>query len=160
MLTLVPGAVALAELEAIWREGTPARLDPATAPGIVRAATRIGEIAAGSAPVYGVNTGFGKLASIRIDAVDVATQQRNLILSHCCGVGEPLPPAVVRLVLALKLASLGRGASGVQPATVALLEAMLARDLLPVIPGQGSVGASVSQLFALSSGPVGGKTSR
>ena len=72
----------------------------------------------------------------------MATLQRNLILSHCCGVGEPLPPAVVRLVLALKLASLGRGASGVQPATVALIEAMLARDVLPVIPGQGSVGAS------------------
>ena len=121
MLTLTPGAGLARRARA--RSGArarPSRLDPATAPGIARAAARIGAIAAGAAPVYGVNTGFGKLASIRIDAGDVATLQRNLILSHCCGVGEPLPPAVVRLVLALKLASLGRGASGVQPATVAL----------------------------------------
>jgi histidine ammonia-lyase len=142
MLTLTPGRVALAELERVWREGEAARLDPATGPGIARAAARIGAIAAGGAPVYGVNTGFGKLASIRIEARDVAALQRNLILSHCCGVGEPLPPAMVRLVLALKLASLGRGASGVQPATVELIEAMLSRGVLPVIPGQGSVGAS------------------
>jgi histidine ammonia-lyase len=142
MLTLTPGRVALADLERVWREGDAARLDPATGPGIARAAARIGAIAAGGAPVYGVNTGFGKLASIRIEARDVAALQRNLILSHCCGVGEPLPPAMVRLVLALKLASLGRGASGVQPATVELIEAMLSRGVLPVIPGQGSVGAS------------------
>jgi histidine ammonia-lyase len=142
MLTLTPGRVALAELERVWREGEAARLDPATGPGIARAAARIGAIAAGGAPVYGVNTGFGKLASIRIEARDVTALQRNLILSHCCGVGEPLPPAMVRLVLALKLASLGRGASGVQPATVELIEAMLSRGVLPVIPGQGSVGAS------------------
>jgi histidine ammonia-lyase len=142
MLTLTPGRVSLAELERVWRDGAPVRLDAATAPGIARAAARIGAIAAGAAPVYGVNTGFGKLASIRIEAGDVATLQRNLILSHCCGVGDPLPPAVVRLVLALKLASLGRGASGVQPATVALIEAMLAREVLPVIPEKGSVGAS------------------
>jgi histidine ammonia-lyase len=102
----------------------------------------VAEIAAGDAPVYGVNTGFGKLASIRIDAGDVATLQRNLILSHCSGTGAPLPDAVVRLVMALKLLSLGRGASGVRPETVTLLEAMLARGVLPVIPGQGSVGAS------------------
>jgi histidine ammonia-lyase len=142
MLTLTPGRVALADLERVWREGDAARLDPATGPGIARAAARIGAIAAGGAPVYGVNTGFGKLASIRIEARDVTALQRNLILSHCCGVGEPLPPAMVRLVLALKLASLGRGASGVQPATVELIEAMLSRGVLPVIPGQGSVGAS------------------
>jgi histidine ammonia-lyase len=142
MITLTPGQVSLADLERIWREGVPARLDPSTAPGIARAAARIAEIAAGAAPVYGVNTGFGKLASIRIDAADVATLQRNLILSHCCGVGDPLPPDVVRLVLALKLVSLGRGASGVRPETVALIEAMLARDVLPVIPEKGSVGAS------------------
>ncbi|KFI31194.1 histidine ammonia-lyase [Haematobacter massiliensis] len=141
-IMLVPGQVTLAQLERIYREGVAARLDPATAPGIARAAARIAAIAAGNEAVYGVNTGFGKLASIRIGAADTATLQRNLILSHCCGVGEPLPDAVVRLILALKLVSLGRGASGVRPEVTMLLEEMLARDVVPVIPGQGSVGAS------------------
>ncbi|MFP4451266.1 MAG: histidine ammonia-lyase, partial [Rhodosalinus sp.] len=96
----------------------------------------------GQAAVYGVNTGFGKLATVRIPAADTATLQRKLILSHAAGVGEPLEPETVRLMLALKLLSLGRGASGVRWEVVALLEAMLARDVLPVVPVQGSVGAS------------------
>ncbi|MEI4487601.1 histidine ammonia-lyase [Frigidibacter sp. MR17.14] len=142
MITLTPGAVPLAALEAIWRDAAPVRLDPATAPAIARGAARIAEIAGGDAPVYGINTGFGKLASIRIGAGDVATLQRNLILSHCCGVGAPLAAPEVRLIMALKLISLGRGASGVRPEVTALLEAMLNRGVLPVIPEQGSVGAS------------------
>ncbi len=92
--------------------------------------------------MYGINTGFGKLACIRIDAADVVTLQRNLILSHCCGVGEPLPENIVRLIMALKLIGLGRGASGVRLELVRRLEAMLARGVIPVIPAQGSVGAS------------------
>ena len=79
---------------------------------------------------------------MRIAPADTATLQRNLILSHCCGVGEPVEPQTVRLIMVLKLLSLGRGASGVRPEVVALLEAMLAQDVLPVIPSQGSVGAS------------------
>ncbi|MEI4470969.1 histidine ammonia-lyase [Frigidibacter sp. MR17.24] len=142
MITLTPGSVTLAQLEAIWRDAAPARLCPSTAPAIARGAARIAEIAAGTEAVYGINTGFGKLASIRIDAADVATLQRNLILSHCCGVGAPLGHAEVRLIMALKLISLGRGASGVRPEVTALLEAMLARGVMPVIPEQGSVGAS------------------
>ncbi|MBB94936.1 MAG: histidine ammonia-lyase [Rhodobacteraceae bacterium] len=140
--TLMPGAVTLAELEDIYRNGTPVTLDPSSHAGITRAAERIARIAASDAPVYGVNTGFGKLASIRVDAADTARLQRNLILSHCCGVGTPLGADIVRLILALKLVSLGRGASGVRMELVVLLENMLARGVLPVIPGQGSVGAS------------------
>ncbi|WMS44347.1 histidine ammonia-lyase [Acuticoccus sp. MNP-M23] len=102
----------------------------------------IAEAARGKAPVYGVNTGFGKLASRRIDAADTETLQRNIILSHAAGVGDPLPPAVVRLVLATKVASLAVGASGVRWQTLQLIQQMLERDCLPVIPGQGSVGAS------------------
>ncbi|MFN3546150.1 MAG: histidine ammonia-lyase [Mesorhizobium sp.] len=142
MITLHPGAVPLATLERLYRSSEPARLDDAFRPGIAAAAARITAIAGGSAAVYGINTGFGKLASVRIAAEDVATLQRNLILSHCCGVGQPLPADVVRLVMALKLISLGRGASGVRPATVELIEAMLARGVVPVIPEKGSVGAS------------------
>ncbi|MBL8581830.1 MAG: histidine ammonia-lyase [Rhizobiaceae bacterium] len=140
-IVLHPGAIPLAALRAIW-EGAVPRLDDECRPRITAAAKVIEGIVAKGEPVYGVNTGFGKLASVRIPAGDVETLQRNLILSHCCGVGQPLPADIVRLIMALKLISLGRGASGVRPATVALLEAMLANDILPIIPEKGSVGAS------------------
>ena len=142
MLTLVPGQATLAQLETIWREGVPVRLDDAARPGILASAGKIAAAAAGDEGVYGVNTGFGKLASVRIAPEDTAKLQRNLILSHCCGVGEPLDLRAVRLVMALKLLSLGRGASGVRIKIVELIEAMLAKGVMPVIPEQGSVGAS------------------
>ena len=141
-IILHPGSVPLETLESIYWTGEVARLDPAADAGIVRAAARIAEIAAGNAPVYGINTGFGKLASIRIDAADIATLQRNLILSHCCGVGQPLAENIVRLIMSLKLISLGRGASGIRLELVRLIEAMLERGVIPVIPEKGSVGAS------------------
>ncbi len=141
-LILTPGAVTLDELERVWRQGLAVRLHDGARAGIVASAERIAAAAAGDAPVYGVNTGFGKLASVRIAPADTATLQRNLILSHCCGVGEPIEEPTVRLIMALKLLSLGRGASGVRPVLVELIEAMLARSVTPVIPAQGSVGAS------------------
>lgn len=141
-LTLIPGAATLAQLETLWRDGVPARLDPGARAPVEAAAARIAAAAKGEAAVYGVNTGFGKLASVKIAAQDTATLQRNLILSHCCGVGAPLDAAATRLMMALKLLSLGRGASGVRWEIVALIEAMLARDVVPVVPAQGSVGAS------------------
>ena len=139
---LEPGAVRLEELERIWRSGLAARLDDRARPAIEAAAALVAAAARGEEAVYGVNTGFGKLASVKIAADDTALLQRNLILSHCCGVGEPLDSSTVRLMMTLKLLSLGRGASGVRMETVALIEAMLARGVLPVIPRQGSVGAS------------------
>ena len=141
-LTLSPGHVTLDQLQAIYWDGQAARLDAACRPAILRASEVIDRIAKGEAAVYGINTGFGKLASVKIAAGDVATLQRNLILSHCCGVGAPLATEIVRLVMALKLASLGRGASGVKPSTVELIEAMLEKGVVPVIPEKGSVGAS------------------
>lgn len=139
---LRPGSVPLSDLETIYWTGAPARLDAAFDAGIAKAAARIAEIVAGNAPVYGINTGFGKLASIKIDSSDVATLQRNLILSHCCGVGQPLTEDIVRLIMALKLISLGRGASGVRLELVRLIEAMLDKGVIPLIPEKGSVGAS------------------
>lgn len=141
-ITLHPGSVPLKTLETIYWTGESARLDASFDAGILKAAARIAEIAAGDEPVYGINTGFGKLASIKIAPADVATLQRNLILSHCCGVGKPLAENIVRLIMALKLISLGRGASGVRIEIVRLLEAMQAKGVIPVIPEQGSVGAS------------------
>ncbi|MDF2809800.1 MAG: histidine ammonia-lyase [Microvirga sp.] len=140
-LVLTPGSVSLASWRAIFR-GAGVALDPACRPAIVRAAEAVAAIVAKGEPVYGINTGFGKLASVRIPAADLATLQRNIVLSHAAGVGEPMPPPIVRLMMALKLASLAQGASGVQPATIAMLEAFIERGLIPVIPSQGSVGAS------------------
>lgn len=140
-VTLRPGDVALPEWRAIYR-GADVRLDPASAPAIAASAAAVGRIIAKGEPAYGINTGFGKLASVRIEAGDLATLQRNIVLSHAAGVGEPSPVPVARLMLALKLASLAQGASGVAPGTIALLEALLAGGLTPVIPCQGSVGAS------------------
>jgi histidine ammonia-lyase len=141
-LVLTPGEVTLATLRQIYRFGAPVVLDRAARPGIEASAALIAKAAAGDVPVYGVNTGFGKLASIRIPLADTATLQRNLILSHCAGVGEPIPRTITRLMMTLKLLSLGRGASGVRWMLIELLEAMLARDVTPVVPAQGSVGAS------------------
>lgn len=141
-MTLTPGNATLDQLRDIWARQMPVTLDPRCHAGINVAAAIVAKAASGAEAVYGINTGFGKLASVKIAAKDVATLQRNLILSHCCGVGEPLDAATTRLMMALKLLSLERGASGVAMSTVAIIEAMLARGVVPVIPSQGSVGAS------------------
>ncbi len=140
-LTLLPGAVPLAAWRAVLN-GAGAVLDPACQPSIQRAADAVAAILGRGAPVYGINTGFGRLAHIGIPADDLLALQRNIVLSHAAGVGDPMPGPVARLMMALKLANLGQGASGVQPGTLALLQDMLARGVVPVVPGQGSVGAS------------------
>lgn len=138
---LKPGAATLADWRAIY-SGAAVQLDPGTRPPVEASARTVAAIIAKGDAVYGINTGFGKLANVRIGPDDLATLQRNIVLSHAAGVGEPLPRAVVRLVMALKLASLAQGASGVQLATLDHLAQCLTHDLVPVIPGQGSVGAS------------------
>jgi len=141
-ITLKPGETSLATLEEIYRKQEYAALDPACHKAMQNSAAIVASAAKGDAPVYGVNTGFGKLANKRIAPDDVETLQRNLILSHCAGVGEPFDKATARLIIILKLISLGRGVSGVSMNIVTQLEAMLARGVTPVIPCQGSVGAS------------------
>ena len=140
-VVLQPGHVSLGEWRAVY-EGAVAVLDESCAPRIAASAAAISRILERDQPIYGINTGFGKLASVRIDDADLAVLQRNIVLSHCAGVGEPMPAPITRLMIALKLASLAQGASGVQPATVKLLSALLTHGLTPVIPSQGSVGAS------------------
>lgn len=142
MITLTPGTADLHILRRIYREDGPVCLDLAAKAAVERAAHVVAGAAAGDAPVYGVNTGFGKLAHVRIAPADTETLQRNLVLSHCCGVGPSLGMAQTRLMMALKILSLGRGASGVRWAVIAMLQDMLAAGITPVIPEQGSVGAS------------------
>lgn len=140
-MLLTPGTVSYSAWRAIY-DGDTVALDQGCREGIAASAAAVRRILAHGEPVYGVNTGFGKLASVSIAPADLATLQRNIVLSHAAGVGEPMPARVARLMIALKLASLARGASGVAPATVEMLEALLAKDLIPVIPAKGSVGAS------------------
>ncbi|MFM7284728.1 MAG: histidine ammonia-lyase [Betaproteobacteria bacterium] len=140
-MTLAPGTVTLAQ----WREiyhGTAPELDPACREGVRSSAATVERMVAAGDPIYGVNTGFGKLSSVRIATEDLERLQRNIVLSHAAGVGDSTAPQVTRLMMALKLLSLAHGASGIRLATLDLLEAMLARDITPVVPAQGSVGAS------------------
>ncbi len=141
-MLLRPGRFSLEDLLAIHARGTALQLDPAAHAGIAASAAVVQRAAAGDTPVYGVNTGFGKLASTRIGEGDLATLQVNLIRSHSVGVGEPLAPAVVRLMLALKAASLARGASGVRRVVIDTLLSAYNAGLVPYVPCQGSVGAS------------------
>ena len=137
-----PGHFTLDQLQAIHAGLQPLSLEPAAREAIRASAAVVQRAAAGDAPVYGVNTGFGKLASTRISAADLATLQLNLIRSHAVGVGEPLDAATVRLMLALKAGSLARGHSGVREAVVDALIAVHNAGLVPLVPSQGSVGAS------------------
>jgi histidine ammonia-lyase len=141
MTMLAAGRVPLRAWASVL-DGATLPLDPACREAIDRGAAAVARVVASGATVYGVNTGFGKLASVCIPERDLAALQRNLILSHACGVGPALPAPTVRLMLAMKAASLARGASGVRWDVVAMLEAMRARGVLPLIPRQGSVGAS------------------
>ncbi|MBL8772745.1 MAG: aromatic amino acid lyase, partial [Phenylobacterium sp.] len=111
-VTLRPGDVPMSEWRAIYR-GADVRLDPGCATVVKASAEAVGRIVAKGEPAYGINTGFGKLASVRIGPEDLAALQRNIVLSHAGGVGEPSPEPIARLMLALKLASLAQGASGV-----------------------------------------------
>jgi histidine ammonia-lyase len=141
-MLLRPGALTLEELQAVHAGGQPLVMDPGALPGILASAAVVRRAAEADAPVYGVNTGFGKLASTRISESDLATLQLNLIRSHSVGVGEPLPAPVLRLMLALKAASLARGHSGVRPVVIDTLLAVHNAGLVPCVPSQGSVGAS------------------
>jgi histidine ammonia-lyase len=140
-VTLRPGKATLADWRRILR-GERIALDPESHAAVVASAAAVQHILGRGEPVYGINTGFGKLAAVRIDSADLAALQRNIVLSHAAGVGQPASVGVTRLMMALKLASLAQGFSGVRPETLALIEAMLDRDVTPVAPSQGSVGAS------------------
>ena len=140
-VSLNPGAAHLTDWRAIL-DGAVASLGGESAKNIASGQKIVEEIVAAGTVTYGVNTGFGKLASVRIADADLAKLQSNLIVSHAVGTGPALPDGVVRLLLAMKAASLARGASGVRPVVIEALTNALKADALPVIPAKGSVGAS------------------
>jgi histidine ammonia-lyase len=141
-LILQPGSTNLEQLQQLYRSGASAVLVDSARAHVDAAATRVADAAGGSEAVYGVNTGFGKLASVKIRPDDTETLQRNLILSHSSGVGDAIPTPIARLMMALKLLSLGRGASGVRWLVIEQIQDMLAKGVTPIVPAQGSVGAS------------------
>ena len=142
MPSIALGRLTLDQLASVHRGGTGVSIPPACLPAVEASADLVQRLARGSAPVYGVNTGFGKLADKRIGASELEALQINLIRSHSVGVGEPLSPAIVRLILALKAASLLRGYSGVRLPVIRALVDTFNAGLTPCIPAQGSVGAS------------------
>jgi histidine ammonia-lyase len=142
-LTLVPGQLTMAQLRHLCSPTPPqVAIDPACRDGIRASAALVKKATEGDAAVYGVNTGFGKLAMKRIAREDLATLQLKLLRSHAVGVGEPMSERVVRLILVLKATSLARGYSGVREEVVDALIALHNAGVIPVIPCQGSVGAS------------------
>src|SRR6478752_2897117 len=140
-MKLDPTNVDLATLRQLWSSAE-ASLDDASMQRVADAAASVERIVASGETVYGVNTGFGLLANTRIPNHRLAELQTNLILSHSAGLGDPLPRHVTRLMIVLKLLGLGRGYSGVRPLVIEALQALLDRNAMPVIPSQGSVGAS------------------
>ena len=141
-VTLNPGQVDLALLRRIHAGGITLQLADSTATGMDAAQAAVQRIVDHDEVVYGINTGFGKLASTRIGNDHLAELQRNLVLSHSVGTGVPLDAAVVRLVLATKAVSLARGHSGVRPALAHALLQLFNAGITPAIPCKGSVGAS------------------
>ena len=141
-LQLRPGALDLAALHSVWQGPTAATLVPEAWSGIEAAAEAVAAVLRDGRTVYGVNTGFGRLAKTRIDTEQVGELQHRLLLSHCAGTGPALSARVVRLTLLLKINALARGHSGIRRVTLEALMALLAAEALPVVPSQGSVGAS------------------
>lgn len=141
-LTLEPGALSLADLRDAYFNGVSVTLAESAWAEIDKARELVHRQVADGRIVYGVNTGFGRLAQRRIDSNRLSELQRNLILSHATGVGDPLDDATVRLILLLKVNALSRGVSGVRREVPALLVAMLNNGIAPAIPEKGSAGAS------------------
>ena len=141
-LKLGTRALHLADLRRVYRGPVNVAIDAAALDAVAGAHALIGRLAAGDAPAYGINTGFGLLAQTRIPPAQRTLLQRNIILSHSAGVGPLLEDAIVRLTLVLKLASLLRGFSGISIELARFLERLINAGLYPCVPAQGSVGAS------------------
>ena len=139
-LVLSPGALTLADLRSLWAAPRTLAVPPTARPAVDAAAATVADIIATHETVYGINTGFGLLARTRIDDARLTELQRALVRSHSAGTGPLLDDAVVRVIVALKIASLARGHSGVRWSVIEALCELHNRHIVPCIPSQGSVG--------------------
>jgi len=154
---LKPGELSLDMLQRIYREPIVFKLEDNTYQSIIASAHTVDEVLLRGETIYGVNTGFGLLGHTRIEGANLSELQHAMIESHLAGVGELLPDAVVRLIIALKINALAQGYSGVRPVVIDALLSFLRHDLLPRIPAKGSVGASgdLAPLACLSRALIG-----
>src|SRR5271163_2829532 len=141
-IALTGNDLTFAQLYEVALGGESVSLSPAAIARMNASRAVVDQLLASGQTAYGINTGFGKLASVRISAEQVRTLQVNLVRSHCCGVGAPLNEAETRSMMLLRANALAKGLSGIRPAVVETLCAMLNAKVHPVIPSQGSVGAS------------------
>ena len=141
-ITLDGHTLTLAQLEAVARGRVQVRLGAGAVEGIRASRALLEDLIAGDTPVYGVNTGFGRLADVRIPRSEQRALQRNLVRSHAAGAGPPLPAEEVRAIMVLRANTLARGQSGCRLVVVERLLELLNRAVHPVVPETGSVGAS------------------
>ncbi|NLT35538.1 MAG: histidine ammonia-lyase [Gaiellales bacterium] len=142
MTVVIDGnSLTLEDIQAVARGERDVRLPASALPRVLRAREYVERLLADNAVVYGVTTGFGRFADVHVSGVDALALQRNLVFSHCCGVGEPLGPEETRAMMLLRANVLAKGYSGARPVVLETLLAMLNGGVLPVIPVQGSVGA-------------------
>ena len=139
---LFPGKITLEVLETIFSNQKEVSIDRSYKSNVEASAEIVKQAVSAGKPVYGINTGFGKLSNQKINVEQTEELQRNLVLSHCSGVGKPLSENITYLMMVLKMISLSLGASGVRWSIIKHLEKMLNSGIRPVIPHQGSVGAS------------------
>lgn len=156
-MTIIDGTSLTLDDVAAVAAGVPVSIGDGVRERVAASRAIVERIVTGDAPVYGINTGFGKLSDVRIKSEDLATLQVNLVRSHACGVGEPLGRGATRAMLLLRANVLAKGFSGVRPVVLETLAAMLNGDVLPVVPAKGSVGASgdLAPLAHLALGAIG-----
>src|SRR3984957_14800359 len=142
MISLDGSRLTLDELRRVAQAGEPVKIDPAALPAMLRSRGVVERLAAGDAPVYAVNTGVGLLADVRVPPEQLEQLQRNVVRSHACGVGEPLAREEVRAMMLIRANVLAKGFSGIRPIVAERLCDLLNRGVTPVVPSQGSVGAS------------------
>ena len=142
LIVLDGESLQLEDIERVSLGQAKVALAPGARARVAQARALVDALAQGDEPIYGINTGFGTLAEVRIAKQDLRQLQRNLILSHAAGVGAPLPPAETRALMVLRANVLSKGYSGLRPETLELLIECLNRGVLPIVPERGSVGAS------------------
>jgi histidine ammonia-lyase len=142
MVTISGSGLSLEQVEAVSRNGEPVQLSSDAIERMRRSRAVVDRLASGDAAVYGVNTGVGLLADVRIPLADLDELQRNVVRSHAAGVGEPMPAAEVRAMMLIRANVLAKGFSGIRPIVAQRLCDLLNANVTPVVPSQGSVGAS------------------
>lgn len=142
MIELTGNHLTLTEITRICYEGENVGISKESIENVKKSRAAVERIVSEKIMVYGINTGFGRFSEVRINEQDVNDLQLNLIRSHACGVGEPFPETVTRVMLLLRLNALIKGYSGIRPELVELLVTLLNKGIHPVIPQQGSLGAS------------------